>query len=100
MQSSEMTQTDLGELIVSSINRARAQAGKDELTVTHTTALLGDDAVLDSVAFVMLVVDLDHAFAAKFGVAANLSEHEALLDPDGPFRTAGDLQRHLQKVIG
>lgn len=86
---------EIYSLVVGAVNEVQKQAGKNPIAISRSTELLGDRAILDSVSFVILIVELERVLPASYQVVKNLTEHEAILDPLGPFRTVGTLCDHL-----
>jgi acyl carrier protein len=80
------------DLIAASLVQLRADLGLPELpSMNGTTALLGGDSDLDSMAVVHLIVDLEGRLQEAYGKNWILADERALSRRRSPFRTIGDL---------
>ena len=89
-----MPESEIEALIVAAVTRAVRDSGGLSGTIDASTPLVGDGAALDSVALVILVLDIEAELEAR-GVRSRLSEEEALMDADGPLASVGHLRDHL-----
>ncbi len=91
----------LQELVVSGLREVIEQSGRPMPdTLDETTGLIGKQAVLDSLALVTLIVDLEQRVEETFGVALTLADDRAMSQKSSPFRTVGALVAYLEELIG
>ena len=64
------------------------------------TPLYGDKGVLDSLALVSLIADLEAKIEERFGVPVVLADERAMSRKRSPFRTAGTLAEFVAEVMG
>lgn len=85
-------QAAVEQLIASSLAQLRADLGLPELaSVDSSTAVLGGDSDMDSMAVVHLIVDLEGQLQETYGKNWILADERALSRRRSPFRTVGDL---------
>ena len=63
------------------------------------TPLYGDSGVLDSLALVSLIADLEVAVEERLGVPVTLADERAMSRRRSPFRTAGALTEFVEEVV-
>ncbi len=64
------------------------------------TVLFGEGGVLDSLALVSLIADLEVAVEERLGVPVTLADERAMSRRRSPFRTAGTLTEFVEEVVG
>jgi acyl carrier protein len=88
------------ELIAASLTHLRADLGLPELSsVDASTAVLGADSDLDSMAVVHLIVDLEASLQEAYGRNWILADERALSRSRSPFRTVGDLADFIIETV-
>lgn len=63
------------------------------------TSLIGKQAVLDSLALVTLIVDLEQRIEADYNVAITLADDRAMSQKHSPFRTVGSLTAYIDQLL-
>ena len=63
------------------------------------TVLFSDGGVLDSLALVSLIADLEVAVEERLGVPVTLADERAMSRKRSPFRTAGSLAEFVEEVV-
>jgi acyl carrier protein len=66
--------------------------------VGETTALVGPESVLDSMALVTLVLDTEQRLHEHAGVSVSLMSEDALSRRRSPFRTVGSLADYIAEL--
>jgi len=66
---------------------------------TEATALLGRDAVLDSLGLVTLIVDVEQKLDEQLRVTATLADDRAMSRERSPFMTVGTLIDYVCEVV-
>jgi acyl carrier protein len=64
-----------------------------------TTSLIGKQAVLDSLALVTLIVDLEQRIEEEYDVAITLADDRAMSQKHSPFRTVGSLTAYIDQLL-
>jgi acyl carrier protein len=80
------------ELLYACIDSANRMLPSDaKLNKSPDTVLVGDGGVLDSLALINLLVDLEEALRTKLAVECPLIEDDLLADVQGPYRSIANL---------
>jgi acyl carrier protein len=66
---------------------------------TRDTVLLGREAVIDSMALVHLVLDVEEAVRARFRVPLRLVDERAMSQTRSPFRTVATLAEYVNLLL-
>ncbi len=66
---------------------------------TADTPLYGENGLLDSLALVSLIADLEAAIGERFEVEVTLADERAMSRKRSPFRTAGTLAEFVEEVV-
>jgi acyl carrier protein len=78
-----------------------SEAGVETPTdISDSTELIGPNSVLDSMALVTLVLDVEQRLEEQAGVAVSLMNEQALSRRFSPFRTIGSLTDYILEVSG
>lgn len=87
------------EIVKSCLKEAISQFGGSDVEVGEDTVIVGQDAVLDSVAVVSLIVDIEQRLEQEHDVSVTLASEKAMSQKNSPFRTAGVLADHVMATI-
>ena len=68
------------------------------VAVGDETTLVGDSAVIDSVGFVTLLVEVEQGLNGRVDLATSFLQHGSTIE-DSPFRTVATLVRHIQDAL-
>ena len=66
--------------------------------VSESTALVGPDSLLDSIALVSVVLDIEQRLEEEVNVKVRLMDDRALSRRHSPFRTIGTLVEYVTEV--
>jgi hypothetical protein len=66
---------------------------------TAQTALMGNQAALDSVGFVTFLVSLEQNLDNRVDLVSSFSEQGSFGEHDHPFRTVGSLAEHIHRHL-
>jgi acyl carrier protein len=91
-----IARTDAYQIILKSLEEVFAQGGMpapDKLT--DDTVLVGNDAVLDSLGVVQLIVEVEQRVEEAHGISVTLANDKAMSQKNSPFRTVGVLAEHV-----
>jgi acyl carrier protein len=87
-----MEQHDVHRLVVQCLCDILAEEEKAPAEpVNESTRLIGRNAVLDSLALVKLIVEVEQRMRAEYGAAITLADERAMSQKHSPFLTAGTL---------
>ncbi len=75
------------------VNRQLPAGAK--LAKSPETVLVGESGALDSLGLITLLVAVEEALEAKFGLHCSLLEEENLVDPDGPYHSIDGLSKWI-----
>ena len=87
------------EIVKGCLKEAILQFGGADVEVTDDTVIVGQDAVLDSVAVVSLIVDIEQRLEQEHDVSVTLASEKAMSQKNSPFRTVGVLADHVIATI-
>jgi acyl carrier protein len=88
-------------IVAESFRRTASEAGAAlPETVDAATPLVGPDSVLDSMALVSLILDVEQRLDEEAGVAVSLMNEQALSRRRSPFRSVGTLADYIVEVAG
>jgi acyl carrier protein len=84
------------DIVVLSLQEVFAQTGETPpASITDDTVLVGNDAVLDSLGVVSLIVEVEQRLEAEHSVSVTLANDKAMSQKNSPFRTVGVLADHV-----
>jgi acyl carrier protein len=87
---------DAYEIVLASLQEVFVQGGiTPPETVTEDTVLVGNDAVLDSLGVVQLIVEVEQRVEAQHSISVTLANDKAMSARNSPFRTVGVLADHV-----
>ena len=88
------------EIVLASLQEVFAQSGTEPpATVNDDTVLVGNEAVLDSLGVVSLIVEVEQRLEAAHGVSVTLANDKAMSQKNSPFRTVGVLTDHVVAMV-
>lgn len=98
---SEALATSLVPTVIEALRRVCEQQSLPlPRELSAETCLFGKGGILDSLALVSLVVEVEHAIQDAHGAAVSLSDDRAMSQKHSPFRTIGSLADYASEVIG
>jgi acyl carrier protein len=87
---------DAYEIVVASLKEVFEQVGSPPPdAIGEDTVLVGNDAVLDSLGVVQLIVEVEQRVEGTHGVSVTLANDKAMSARNSPFRTVGVLADHV-----
>lgn len=97
-----MLREDIDRLMLDSLTSLqRVGMLEGDVQLNSETSLLGGDSVLDSIAFVTYITDLEDRLSHETGREVYLvlnDIHE--FSPDDSYLSADTLARHIMKILG
>ena len=83
------------EIVVAGLKEVFAQTGSPAPeSITDDTVLVGNDAVIDSLGVVALIVEVEQRIEGEHGISLTLANDKAMSARNSPFRTVGVLADH------
>ena len=92
-------QADRASELLSLVIRAIEKTAPDLRGPGPDTPLIGDQAVLDSVGLVSLLITIESEFNGAVDLAAAFMEHSNTDKPGNPFRTPRTLAGHIGALL-
>jgi len=93
-QTGRLSEDEIRAAVVESIKTVAPDAGP----VGRSTYLAGSEAVLDSVGFVTLLVDLEGRLGNGVELSSSFMEYDGADEASSPFRTVDSLVAHIQQL--
>jgi acyl carrier protein len=100
MMSVESSQTPVRADVLAVVLDALADAvepntHREDAELSESTALIGRDAVVDSLGLVQTITDVEEAISDRYGREIDLTDERALSQQKSPFRNVGALVDHI-----
>ena len=96
-----LTQDSILALIFEAITNLNAERGADsQIPLSLDTALFGGASLLDSLALVSVISDVEMAVSDTVGEAVSLTDDQALSQEVSPFTTVRTLAAYILQVTG
>ena len=86
-----MNKTEATEIVVSAV---KEYIDDENITINESSILLGNDAVVDSIGLVNLIVDIESAIAEK-DIEITLTSEDAMSRRRSPFRSVDTLSDYI-----
>jgi acyl carrier protein len=91
-----LARSDAYAIVLESLNEVFVQGGTSPPgPVTEETVLVGNEAVLDSLGVVQLIVEVEQRVEQTHGISVTLANDKAMSQRNSPFRTVGVLADHV-----
>ena len=90
-----MEKNQIAELV---INAVKEILDDENVAVTNDTVLLGNDAAVDSMGLVNLIVDIEGALA-DIDIEVTLTSEKAMSQRNSPFRTVESLTDYIKELL-
>ena len=91
-----MERNQIAELVINAVNEI---LDDENVAVTEKTVLLGNEAAVDSMGLVNLIVDIEGALA-DIDVEVTLTSEKAMSQRNSPFRTVESLTDYIKELLG
>lgn len=88
------------EIIFDSIkNLNETLCNKIDLEKGAQAVLYGPQGVIDSIALISLIVDIEYVIEEKFGTPLTLASEKSISQKNSPFQTVHSLSLFIEKLI-
>lgn len=100
MQIQTPDRATLVQLLIDSVRDMIEQGSRPmPEAIDEATSLVGQQAVLDSLALVTLIVDLEQRIEEEYGAILTLADDRAMSQRSSPFRTIGSLTAYIEQLL-
>jgi acyl carrier protein len=87
-------------IIFAALAAANAERSAGErFAISEDTRLFGENAVLDSLSLVSVIVDVETALRDEFGVPLSLTDDRAVSRPVSPFTDVRSLHAYIAELL-
>lgn len=94
-----MTKDDVREVVFEALRNINLERSPDDqVALSDETRLFGTDAVLDSLALVSVIVDVETLLADRFGANISLTDDRALSQAISPFSSVKALVEYAASL--
>jgi len=93
-QNGRLSEDEIRRLVIESVKTVAPDAG----AIGTDTHLVGGQAILDSVGFVTLLVDLEGRLGNSVDLSTSFLEQDGVDEAANPFRTVDSLAAHIQQL--
>lgn len=93
-QNGRLSEDEIRRAVIDSVRTVAPDAGP----VGTDTRLVGSQAVLDSVGFVTLLVDLEGRLGNGVDLSTSFLEQDGVDEASNPFRTVDSLAAHIRRL--
>lgn len=88
------------DLVLASVREILESSGLDvPSTLGESSIIVGQDAMLDSIGVVSLIVEVEQRLETQYNVSVTLANDRAMSQRNSPFRTVSTLVDHIQSMI-
>lgn len=95
-----MNRSEVAQLILAALeNFVPPNAGQPAPRFDENTVLFGPDGLLDSVALVSFVIDVEEAIRSASGAGLSLADERAMSQSRSPFRRVSSLADYATQLI-
>lgn len=91
-----MEKNQIADLVIDAVKEI---LDDETVAVNKETVLLGNDAVVDSMGLVNLIVDIEGALADN-DIEVTLTSEKAMSQRNSPFRTVESLTDYIKELVG
>jgi len=90
-----MEKNEATEIVISTV---KEYIDDESIEINETSVLLGNDAVVDSIGLVNLIVDIESALSEK-DIEITLTSEDAMSRRKSPFRSVETLSDYIIELI-
>lgn len=94
-----MDHTALSPLIIETLRNFGLPPSHASVVLNEDTILFGRDGLLDSVALVSFILDVEEAIRSACGVSITLADERAMSQARSPFRRVSSLADYAAQLI-
>lgn len=93
-QAGRFSENEIRQAVIDSVTTVAPDAGP----IGTDTCLFGSQAILDSVGFVTLLVDLEGRLGNGVDLSTSFMEQDGVDEASNPFLTVESLTNHIQRL--
>lgn len=100
MQTQTLDRSEAMQVVVASLREVLSMNGETvPEQIGEDVVLVGNDAVLDSLGVVSLIVEVEQRLEQEYDVAITLASDKAMSQRSSPFRTVGVLADYVCSLV-
>lgn len=100
MQTQTLERAEAVQVVVASLREVLAMNGEEAPeNIGEDVVLVGNDAVLDSLGVVSLIVEIEQRLEQDYDVLVTLANDKAMSQRSSPFRTVGVLADYVCTLV-
>ena len=94
-----MNNLNLEEMILNMLKESFDAENEFEVVLNSGSVLLGENAVIDSLSLVNLIVDLEEEISDQTGVLISLTDDEAVFAEPSPYGSVRNLANYISTLL-
>lgn len=94
-----MDRTALSALVIETLRNFGLPPAQQSVAMTEETILFGPGGLLDSVALVSFILDVEEAIRVSCGISITLADERAMSQTRSPFRRVSSLADYAAQLV-
>ena len=95
-----LTQKKIDQIITEAIAEINSNLPKDkQFPISKETPLFGENANIDSLGFVNLLVNIEYNIEDEFNLSITIADEQAMSQKNSPFKTLGTLSDYVLGLV-
>jgi acyl carrier protein len=99
MTTKSLQREDIENVVLPAVQNALRMEGQSIDLDSPKSALIGENAIIDSVSLVTLIVDLEDIVSERFQKSIILVDEKDILGDDSPFRNVDALVDYISELV-
>ena len=94
------TENKIHQIINDAVIEINSQLPQDkQLDKSKDTPLFGENANIDSLGFVNLLVNIEYNIEDEFNISITIANEQAMSQKNSPFKTIGTLTEYVTELV-
>ena len=95
-----VTENKIHQIIIDAVIEINSQLPQDkQLAKSQDTPLFGENANIDSLGFVNLLVNIEYNIEDEFNISITIADERAMSQKNSPFKTLGTLSKYVTGLV-
>ena len=95
-----VTKNKINQIITEAIAEINSNLPKDkQFLISKETLLFGENANIDSLGFVNLLVNIEYNIEDEFNLSITIADEHAMSQKNSPFKTLGTLSEYVLGLV-
>ena len=95
-----VTKNKIDHIITEAIAEINSNLPKDkQFLISKATPLFGENANIDSLGFVNLLVNIEYNIEDEFNLSITIADEHAMSQKNSPFKTLGTLSEYVLGLV-